>query len=361
MSWITDLVSKKNETSIETENLNIKKEYLYLSVQSNYVCMLVIDESTDIGNIIYKEEVYLGSYENLSKGQNVKDLHNVLDKVLKEKSELFKKKTGVYVSLPAIGNFFKNINVQKGDHDDMKKLVLAEIKNTLPIDFSQILYAENDLGSLALNTNAFFTVCVQKSNLEKFEKIFKDNNIKASFEIEVFSLARIAKRDEQFRVIIFVNNFYTLLIILHGQIIHDEKILEKGSYEIIDKISKDNDIDVSETYKLVENFEKIKSENRPSHGIIEKYIDNFTRELAKVLSIAIFSFEKKYTLEVKELILAGFGANNFLVKHLQSEFDKSTEISLIGEDNLLRYNAENFKAEDLKRYAQCFGLALKTK
>jgi hypothetical protein len=28
----------------------------------------------------------------------------------------------------------------------MQKLVLAEIKKTLPVDFSQVLFAQNDLG-----------------------------------------------------------------------------------------------------------------------------------------------------------------------------------------------------------------------
>ena len=79
---------------------------------------------------------------------------------------------------------------------------------------------------------------------------------------------------------------------MHGQIIHEAKILEKGTYEISEKISKDIGVELDNAYKLLENFSKISEEGRPSGKILEKYIEDFSLNLSKIVSTTIFQFER---------------------------------------------------------------------
>ena len=60
MSWITDLLATKGDGDKVVAKKSKSIEYIYLSIQSNYICILIIDEATDIGNIVEKQEIFLG-------------------------------------------------------------------------------------------------------------------------------------------------------------------------------------------------------------------------------------------------------------------------------------------------------------
>ena len=244
MSWLTNLVHK-NGTNTEIAKAPGKVQ-LYISVDPTRVCFLAIDEKVTPNKILSWEELPLGPLEDLQVGEPVRDLFGTLLKLFTSHKEKFEGIDGVSVSIPAEGVFFKNIEVPKLEEEQMQKLILGEIKKTLPVDFSQVLFAQNDLGEIHDNMKSYFCVGIQKMLFENYKALFAKFNLTPYFEIEVFSLARIAKRDNEAKLLLQVGRLNTFLIFLNGQIIQDVKLLELGENEINQRIKKDLQLNFSD-------------------------------------------------------------------------------------------------------------------
>jgi hypothetical protein len=216
MSWLANLSLKKNkEENIEihtvhegdlgmehnehVENLKTNK-HLYISIDMVRVCFLTIYEGDGVHKVMDRREMFLGPIEDLQEGEQVRDVFGSLLKLFTAHTDVFEHIDTVSVSLPADGVFFKNVEVPNMGEADMQKLVLAEIKKTLPVDFSQVLFAQNDLGERHDAMKTFFCVIIQKSLFDNYRNLFSKFNVNPYFELEVFSLARIAQKDETHKV-----------------------------------------------------------------------------------------------------------------------------------------------------------------
>jgi Tfp pilus assembly PilM family ATPase len=356
MSWFSNIISKNPNSNSGPSSL---KNQLYISVDSTRVCFLVIDKNTEPNKILTWEEIPLGPIEDLSPGEPVRDLFGSLLKLLTAHKEKFENIQNVSVSIPAEGIFFKNVEVPKIAPGDMQKLVLAEIKKTLPVDFSQVLFAQNELGEKHENMSSFFCVGIQKMLFENYKNIFAKFNLSPYFEIEVFSLARIVKADNLPKLIVQVGRINTFCIFLQGQVIQDVRLIEVGQNDINKSIAKDLGLSFAQGETLKNNLGKLKDNNRMGAQVVDEYVKDFDQKIGKTIVLHILEFEKKQNIEIQEVVISGNVISNRLKKFLQDEFDAELKVDFVNEENFSDFVAENFLLEELKRYAQCFGLALR--
>lgn len=330
-----------------------------MSVDATRVCFLEIDESSTPNKILSWNEVQLGPFEDLTPGQPVKDLFGSLVKLLAVNQDRFANIDKVSVSIPAEGVFFRNVEVPKMEEKDMQKLVLAEIKKTLPVDFSQVLFAQNDLGEKHEGRRSFFCVGIQKMLFENYKNVFSKFSLNPYFEIEVFSLARIAERDNAQKLIVQVGRLNTFLIFIEGQIIQDVKLLELGENHINNKIISDLKLSFEQVEKLKDNYSRLYEGNRLGAKVMDEYFKDFNEKLASAISLQILEYEKKQSVEIKEVMISGSPLTKKVKKILSSEFDAELVVNDVSEQNFGEFVADGFTLDQLKRFAQCFGLALR--
>lgn len=366
MSWFTNLIIQKNTQSTtdsdkqEAKQLQTQK-CLYISVDFSTVRFLGIDESVKPHKIISWKEVMTGPFEDTDAGKPVKDIYDVLGKILAEEKEMLSLFGSVNVSLSSEGVFFKTLEVPKMEESLMQKNILGEIKKTLPIDFSQVLFAQNDLGEKHENMKTFFCVLVQKTTFEKMKEVFAKFNLDPYFEIETFSLARIPARDEDYKLILQVGKNNSLLIFTHGQIIQEVITLELGDNKINNAIVKSLNLPFPDVLHLRANHDTLHEEARLGGQILDEYVKDFNKTLSKTIALHILEFEKKFAIEIKELIICGSDASSKLKKNIHEEFDAELSVEFVSEKYFDQFTAENFLETDVKKYATCFGLAKRFK
>jgi Tfp pilus assembly PilM family ATPase len=359
MAWYSNLFSSSSTQSPTAKKG--EKVHLYISIDSTRVCFLSIDENQKPNKIVSREEVPLGPLEDKEPGEPVRDLFGTLLKVFTAKKEKLEGNAGVSVSIPAEGVFFKNVEVPKLGDNETQKLILAEVKKSLPVDFSQILFAQNDLGEKHEGKKSFFCVGVQKVIFENFKNVFLKFNLAPYFEIEVFSLARIVKRDGQPKLVIQIGRINTFLIFTDGQIIQDVKLLDVGENDLNRDIGKEMDLKFGDVELLKNNFTSLLDNNRMGGQVVDEYVKLHDKKIADAVSLHILDYEKKMGVEVKEILISGSPVSSKIKKILADEFDSELPVDFVSEENFGDFVAENFTLDELKRYAQCFGLALRAK
>lgn len=366
MSWLTNLIPKKNnQSSSDDEKQAIRelqtKKNLYISIDFCSVKFLGIDESVAPHKIVFWKQVMTGPFEDINAGKPVKDIYSVLEKILSQEKDLLNDYGSFSVSISAEGVFFRTIEVAKIENSLMQKSLLGEIKRTLPVDFSQVLYAQNDLGEKHENLNTFFCVLIQKTVFEKMKEVFAKFNLSPYFEIEVFSLARIPARGDEYKLIVHVAENYSLLIFTKGQIIQEVVSLEIGNNTINDAIVKGLSIPYPDVLNLRESHEVLHEEGRLGGRILDEYVKDFNKSLSKVIALHILEFENKFSTEIKELIISGSSASPKLNRNIHEEFDAELDVNFVSEKYFDQFQAENFLEKDVKSYAQNFGLAKRVK
>lgn len=362
MSWLTNLIqtTNANSTGVDLKKTSLNLD-LYISIENTRVCFLVIDNDQKTKTILSRKEVFLGPVEDLEVGRPVRDLFGALLKVFTVEKDVFQGKKNISVSIPAEGVFFRNVEVPKMEPASMQRLVLAEIKKTLPVDFSEVLFAQNDLGEMHENMRTFFCVGIQKLYFENFKSLFSKFGINPYFEIEVFSLARIPDKDKVSRIIIQIERTSSFAIFLEGQIIQDVKMLDFGVNDIHQSLEKDYGIMFNDAEMLRSSFDLLKETGKMSTKVFEEYFKMNNKKISKVISAHILDYEKKHSLEVKEIVISGLDSGLGLKKSILEEFDAELKVDFLNEASFDMFVAENFSLDELKRYAQCFGLAKREK
>jgi Tfp pilus assembly PilM family ATPase len=320
-----------------------------------------VTSQTPPHKILVWKEVSTGPFEDTDEGKPVKDIYDVLTKVLAQEREILQQFGSFSVAISALGVFFRTIEVPKMESSDMQKAVLAEIKKTLPVDFSQVLFAQNDLGEKHENMKTFFCILVQKTTFEKFKEVFAKFSLNPYFEIETFSLARIPARDDLYKLIVHVGKNSTFLIFTHGQIIQSVENLEMGDNKVTDAIEKALKIPFKDVLFLRSGHTTLSEEGRLGGQILDEYVKDFNKTLSKSIALHILEFEKRFKVEIKELIISGSDASAKLKKNIHEEFDAELSVDFVGEKHLDQFVAENFLENDVKKYSINFGLSRRVK
>jgi hypothetical protein len=116
-------------------------------------------------------------------------------------------------------------------------------------------------------------------------------------------------------------------------------------------------INFADAELLKNNILKLENNRRDGAPIIAQYIKDLDTNLSKSLTMYLLEYEKAQGVEVKEVIICGDYVSKKIKKVIEEEFYNNLKVDFVNEGNFGSYDAENFTLDELKRYAQCFGLA----
>jgi hypothetical protein len=139
------------------------------------------------------------------------------------------------------------------------------------------------------------------------------------------------------------------------------KLLDVGENDLNRDIGKEMDLKFGDVELLKNNFTSLLDNNRMGGQVVDEYVKLHDKKIADAVSLHILDYEKKMGVEVKEILISGSPVSSKIKKILADEFDSELPVDFVSEENFGDFVAENFTLDELKRYAQCFGLALRAK
>lgn len=162
-------------------------------------------------------------------------------------------------------------------------------------------------------------------------------------------------------MVVDIGKTNTHLIFLQGQIVQEVVTLEEGSNKMLLEIQKKLNIPYKDIVFLKERHEELHNEARLGAKVLDEYVKDFNQKLSKNITMHILEFEKKFNTEIQNMLITGAEAPARLQKSIHEEFDAEIKVDFISEEFFDSFEAENFLEKDIKRYAQCFGLAKRVK
>ncbi len=333
------------------------EEYIYISIGSVSVKIL---STTKLVNgkckLLWLEEIFLGPIDGKYKGETVDNIYKVLPIALDKVKDKILEQKNVFVSLPAQGVFFKNINIPKIENSD--KLLEAEIKKVIPIPFEDVLFA-NNLIWLKDNTEYHFCVVMQKEFISRFEEIFSGYSVKPYFEIEPFSLSRVIFKNDQIRCVVNIGAEHTLLTFIQNSSVIGVNIIENGSVNINIDMKLKTEISFEQAEELKINFQALSLKKMDSAGVVQDFLLDFSKKISKDISTSILQFEREQNVSVSEIAVCGGGAVIPNIKeNILVEFENGIRVKKLNSQNLIEDDAKNLHEENIARFAQCIGLLL---
>lgn len=156
-------------------------------------------------------------------------------------------------------------------------------------------------------------VSIHNEILNSYNNIVRDNGLNTSFfEIEMFSVARSLITHNDAPMMIFdMGALGTKLYIAERGIIRASHIINKGSFEISQNISKSLNIEFAEAEKIKRNIRSLKAEDQKIVGdIVNLTLDFIWSEMRSIIA----DFERKTGKHISQIILSGGGVAlpNFL-------------------------------------------------
>lgn len=151
-------------------------------------------------------------------------------------------------------------------------------------------------------------ISIHNEILNNYNNIIKDNGLETSFfEIEMFSAARALITRSDVPVIIFdLGALGTKLYIVEKGIIRASHIINRGSSDITQGLSKALGIDFSEAEKVKRNIPSLKESDQKTVGdIVDLTLDYIWSETRSIIA----NFERKYGKHIGGLILTGGGVS----------------------------------------------------
>jgi len=351
-------VQDKNIIDTASEFLGIKpEEYIYISIGS--VSVKILSTTKMINNkckLIWMQEIFLGPFQGKQKGESVDNIYTTLRSALEQIREKIDGQKNIFVSLPAEGVFFKNIEVPKIDNKD--KLLEAEIRKAIPIPFEDVLFANNIIWEKD-NKEMHFCVIMQREYIEKFEEIFKAYNVKPYFEIETFSLSRVISKDNKTRCIVSIGGLHTLMVFTQNGNVVNVNMLETGSTSINIDMKLKSEITFEQAEELKLNFKNLVQNKMDSAGVIEDFVLDFSKNISKDISHTVVSFEGEYDRNVSEIAICGGGSVvPNLKENILENFDGNIVVKRLNSQNIIIADANEMHEENIPRFAQCIGLIL---
>jgi type IV pilus assembly protein PilM len=149
-------------------------------------------------------------------------------------------------------------------------------------------------------------VSIHNEILSNYNNIIKDNGLETSFfEIEMFSTARSLIVRSEAPVIIFdMGALGTKLYIVEKGIIRISHIVNRGSHDITQSLSKSLGVDFVEAEKIKRNMSSLKeADQKTVAGVIDLTLDYVWSETRSIIG----NFERRYGKHVTGVILTGGG------------------------------------------------------
>lgn len=287
----------------------------------------VVELKKEGGKAVLKAygEIALGPYAGSGIGSipaltNAK-IAEALRDVLKE-AAITTKESGV--SIPFKSSLVSLIEMPTLPEKKLEEVIPIEARKYIPVPISEVTldwwivpkekydHVEQaktapDAEHKAEKTDVL-VVSIHNEILSNYNNIIKENGLETSFfEIEMFSSARsLITRSETPTVIFDMGALGTKLYIVEKGIIRGSHIINRGSHDITQALSKGLGIDFTEAEKVKRNIGSLnEADQKTVVDIIDLSLDYIWSETKSILS----NFERKYGKHVTEVVLTGGGVS----------------------------------------------------
>ncbi len=313
LSQITDLFNKKS------------KSVLGVDIGSSSIKVVQISRKNGHAVLETYGELALGPYSGKGVGESValtqeKIIEAVKD-MLKEK-EVNITTMSCGIAIPFASSLMAVIEMPDVSRKDLEQMIPIEARKYVPVPISEVTLdwyiIPKDKNSEPLvpadpnaekpkNTIEVLIVALHNDTINKYKNIVTNTGLDVGFfEIEIFSTMRSILDDETKPVLVVdMGASSTKLYIVERGILRASHMVERGSYDITDELSKSLGISLTDA----EYLKREKGLLGETNGIELKNVASFT--LNYIFTEAdrfMLTYQKKYNKDVAKVVLVGGGS-----------------------------------------------------
>lgn len=270
----------------------------------------------------------IGSVATLSNGKITEALRDVL-------REAGIKTTGSGVAIPFKSSLVSLIEMPALSDKKLEEIIPIEARKYIPVPISEVTLDwwiipkekyDTKKVPAAVDKTDVLVISIHNEILNSYNNIVKENGLETSFfEIEMFSVVRsvVARTETPVLVFDFGALGTKLYIVVHG-IIRASHIINKGSRDITEGLSKALVINFAEAEKVKRNILSLKEEDQKIvNGVVDITLDFIWSETRTIIS----NFERTSGKRVSVAILSGGGvALPHFVERVEKELNIKAEL-----------------------------------
>ena len=295
----------------------------------------VVELKKEGGKAVLKAygEIVLGPYAGGSIGMIPALSNDKISEALRDvlhEAEITTKQSGV--AIPFKSSLVSLIEMPALSEKKLAEIIPIEARKYIPVPISEVTLdwwiipkekfdhgtqpkegdEDKKIPRLTEKTDVL-VVSIHNEILNSYNNIVKDNGLSTSFfEIEMFSVARSLITHSDAPVMLFdMGALGTKIYIAEHGIIRASHIINKGSFEISQNISKSLNVDFAEAEKIKRNIRSLKVEDQKIvSDIVNLTLDFIWSEMRSIIA----DFERKTGKHINQIILSGGGVAlpNFL-------------------------------------------------
>lgn len=300
--------------------LNLKKIFggskTALGIDIGSSSIKVVELKREGGRAVLKAygEIALGPYANagigaipaLTNGKIAEALRDVL-----REANIKTKESGV--AIPFKSSLVSMIEMPAFSEKKLEEVIPIEARKYIPVPISEVtldwwVIPKEKYDHVEKNEKIdILVVSIHNEILNSYNNIVKENTLETSFfEIEMFSVARALLARSDAPVMIFdIGALGTKLYISEKGIIKASHIINRGSQDITQGLSKALGMDFSEAEKLKRSLASLKeSDQKTVSDIADLTLDYIWAEARSIMA----NFERKFGKHVRSVVLTGGGA-----------------------------------------------------
>jgi type IV pilus assembly protein PilM len=313
LSQITELFSKKSGS------------VLGIDIGSSSIKVVQISRKNGHAILETYGELALGPYTGKGVGESValpqeKIIEAVKD-MLKEK-EVNITTMSCGVAIPFASSLMAVIEMPDVSRKELEQMIPIEARKYVPVPISEVtldwyvipkdkntepLVPADPNSPKPKSTIEVLIVALHNDTINKYKNIVSNTGLDVGFfEIEIFSTMRSVLDDETKPVLVIdMGASSTKLYMVERGILRASHMVERGSYDITDELSKSLGISLTDA----EYLKREKGLIGETNGIALKNVASFT--LNYIFTEAdrfILTYQKKYNKDVNKVILVGGGS-----------------------------------------------------
>lgn len=221
------------------------------------------------------------------------------------------------VSIPFASSLMAVLDLPQVPQKQLADMVPLEARKYVPVPISEVSLdwyvipkerdVEEEEKSDSLKKMEVFVVAIHNDTINKYKDIVDKTNLATSFfEIEIFSTMRSILNDEIAPIMILdMGATSTKLYIVEKGILRSSHMIEKGSHNITDELSKSLGISIEDA----EYMKREKGLLGERNGIQLKDVATFTLNyIFSEASHVLVAYQKKYNKNVSKVVLVGGGS-----------------------------------------------------
>lgn len=313
LSQITELFSKKS------------KSVLGVDIGSSSIKVVQISRKNGHAVLETYGELALGPYSGKGVGESValsqeKIIEAVKD-MLKEK-EVNITTMSCGIAIPFASSLMAVIEMPDVSRKELEQMIPIEARKYVPVPISEVtldwyiipkdkntepLVPADPNAEKPRSTIEVLIVALHNDTISKYKNIVTNTGLDVGFfEIEIFSTMRSILDDETKPVLVVdMGASSTKLYIVERGILRASHMVERGSYDITDELSKSLGISLTDA----EYLKREKGLLGETNGIELKNVASFT--LNYIFTEAdrfMLTYQKKYNKDVSKVVLVGGGS-----------------------------------------------------